>query len=328
MSFPLYHPDSAVIRLNQSTRVAHIPIIMPISYELENGTLKVEPWELFTSIGSFLAFKHFNDRSAAVLPRLPEILKGCDLQLTTSFYDSRFSPLEASRAFIEIIEGANHSLSRPDPMAITGCAYSSVTKTAGVLTGVYGVPLISPTASSPQLDRQSIYQMFARVIPTDESEAVIIVQYFRSLEIKNFGLIHVRDELGVHYAKFVREEAKDMRVTSVSFEKGNPTSMTAAILAMQESELKYFYAIAALDDEELLREARRVGIAGPGYSWVLADTGLHKMTFDADDPIIEAMHGIGFLTVDIAAADNLEQNLLSFQFDTELQEEFVSSMVS
>ena len=49
---------SHVIRLNATTRLLHIPIVVPFSYELDDGSFEVSGWDLSTAVGYFLAVKH------------------------------------------------------------------------------------------------------------------------------------------------------------------------------------------------------------------------------------------------------------------------------
>ncbi|KAI2509781.1 hypothetical protein MHU86_4634 [Fragilaria crotonensis] len=119
--------------------------------------------------GAFLAFKHFNDRNPAVLPHLPHLLEGCDIQLTTEIYDSHGSPIEAAK----LLSGSfwrNHSIAKLDPMAIIGCSCRE-DKAVAVMTGVYGVPHISPFSGSTELDNGATFPTFARIIPNDQADA-------------------------------------------------------------------------------------------------------------------------------------------------------------
>ncbi|KAI2509762.1 G-protein coupled GABA receptor [Fragilaria crotonensis] len=323
MTVPEY---AAVLRLNETTRLAHIPIILTFAYPQEDGSFAVEPWDLYPSLGAFLAFKHFNDRNPEVLPHLPHLLEGCDIQLTTEIYDSHGSPVEAARLAIQIILEANHSIAKPDPMAIVGCTYSRENKAVAVMTGVYGVPHITPFSGSTELDNGATFPTFARIIPNDQADARLVVHHMRSLGVTNFGVIHVHEEQGINYAKHLHEAGAGMSITTVSFEPSDPKSMEAAIQTLKAANLKYFYGLALGEDEQLLRSVAEAGITGPGYFWMMNDTGLDGKEFDADDPIVEALNGIGYKTMDPDVTGNMETNFMGFQFDSELQEEFISAM--
>ncbi|KAI2509784.1 phosphatidylinositol phospholipase C [Fragilaria crotonensis] len=317
---------TAVLRLNETTRLAHIPIILTFAYPQDDGSFAVEPWDLYPSLGAFLAFKHFNDRSPAVLPHLPRLLEGCDIQMTTEIYDSHASPIEAAKLAIQIISEAKHSIAKPDPVAIIGTSYSREDKAMAVMTGVYGVPHISPFSGSTELDNGATFPTFARIIPNDQADARLVVEHMRSLGVTDFGVIHVREEQGINYAKLLREAGTGMSITTVSFEQSDPKSMEAAIQTLKAAKLKYYYGLALGEDEQLLRSVAVAGIAGPGYFWMIGDTGLNGKEFDADDPIVKALYGIGYLTMDPDVTGNMEKSFMGFQFDLELQEEFISAV--
>jgi hypothetical protein len=325
MTVPEY---TAVLRLNETTRLAHLPIILTLAYPQEDGSFIVEPWDLYPSLGAFLAFKHFNNRSPDVLPHLPGLLEGCDIQLTTEIYDSHGSPIEAAKLAIQIILEASHSIAKPDPLAIIGCSYSREDKAVGVMTGVYGVPHISPFSASTELDNGATFPTFARIIPNIQADARLVVQHMRSLGVTDFGVIHVRDEYGISYAKLLHEAGADMSITTVSFELSDPESMEAAIQTLKAADLKYFYGLALAEDEQLLRSVALAGIAGPGYFWMIGDIGLNGKEFDVNDPIVKTLYGIGYLTMDPDVTGNMEKSFMGFQFDSELQEEFISTVVS
>ena len=201
MAFPQYMAGSSVIRLNATTRLLHLPMVIPFSYENDEGLFEAEGWDLSTATANFLAIKHINDRSSAILANLPELFRGCDIQFSTEIYDSRYSPVTGARYIASMLE-RNHSLETPYPAAIIGGSYSAEAKAAAVLTGVCGVPFISASATSSELENRDKYPTFARVIPTDAGNAFIIVDHFASLGVKMFGVIYVRNEF-LHAILFV-----------------------------------------------------------------------------------------------------------------------------
>lgn len=318
--------SSGVIRLNETTRIAHIPLVLPMAYDIGDGMLEIQPWEIFTTLGAFLALKHFNERSGEVLPHLPGLLKGCDLKITTSFYDSRASQAEASRSISEIMQHANNSMDNPNPIAIIGGAYSYVAKTAGILTGTFHVPLISPSASSSDLDNESIYPMFGRVVPDDTADAKITLQYLKSLGVKHVGMIHVRDPAGTSFAKSIKRFGAQMGMTTaiVVFERDDEESLRAAVDELKKSDFRYFIGTGVGEDEELLRMAYRAGIVGPDYAWLITvPDGVHNST---DTEIIEAARGTGNLEVDPIASAAVQQSIVATQFDTDFHDEFIATL--
>ncbi|KAI2510939.1 G-protein coupled GABA receptor [Fragilaria crotonensis] len=336
MSFPQIMPGSAVIRLNATTRLIHIPIVVPFSYELDDGSFEVDGWDLSPTIGYYLAVKHFNDRNPAILDSLPALFQGCDIQISTEIYDSQYSPVVGSRYIAELLQRKNHSLETPYPAAIVGGAYSSEAKTAAVLTGVYGVPFISSWATSSELENRDVYKTFARVIPTDAGNALVIVEHFANLGVKAFGVIYVRNEFGENYVRDLRREAekRGMRIESFWYETIDealkPGSVEAAMADLQKTKLNYFFGIPYYTipiEEVMMRAAYRAGIAGPGFVWFLNDPRLDQPVFNSDDrEIIDAINGLGSLSLLPSVPSTAESVLMQFQFDTQLQDEFLDAV--
>ena len=329
-------PGSSVIRLNATTRLLHFPMVLPFSREIEDGSFEAIGYDLYTAVGSFLAVKHVNERSSALLPNLPELFRDCDIQLSTEIFDSQYSPVLGSRYIAALLDRKNHSVEAPYPAAIIGGLFSTEAKPAAVLTGIYGVPFISGSATSSELENRDKYPTFARVIPTDAGNAYIIVEHFASLGVREFGVLYVRNEFGVNYERDLVCEAKKrhMQIKSVWYETVGdslkPGSAAAAMEELRKSNLNYFFGIPYLEPNveiEFMREASRAGLTGPGFTWFLSDARLDELEFGRDDQeMIDAINGLGILVLNPKVPPSAEPTLMNFQFDTRMQEEFIESV--
>lgn len=115
--YPLVSSESKVIRVNETHRVAFVPVILSVSVEVD-GKMTPEPFEIYAQIGAFFAFKHFNERNGVILPWLPRKLERCDLFLETAFRDSSFNPLKAAKSYFDFVMGnREHSLQHMSPLA-------------------------------------------------------------------------------------------------------------------------------------------------------------------------------------------------------------------
>jgi ABC-type branched-subunit amino acid transport system substrate-binding protein len=336
MSFPKTIPGSPVIRLNATTRLLHIPIVVPFTYELDDGSFEVDDWDVSITVGYFVAVKHFNDRNPSILGNLPALFHGCDIQFSTEIYDSQYSPVVGSRYIADLLQRKNNSLEAPYPAAIVGGAYSTEAKTAAVLTGVYGVPFISSSATSSELENRDVYKTFTRVVPTDAGNALVMVELLDRLDIREFGVIYVLNEFGENYVRDLRREAtkRSMRIESFWYEvideELKPGSVDAAMAELQKTKLNYFFGIPYLSTKievEIMRAAYRAGITGPGFVWFLNDASLDELEFDSEDrEIVDAINGLGILVLDPKVPSTAESVLMQFQFDTELQDEFIDAV--
>jgi ABC-type branched-subunit amino acid transport system substrate-binding protein len=336
MSFPKFMPGSPVIQLNATTRSVHLPLVVPFTYELDDGSFEVDGWDLSIIVGYFLAVKHINDRNPAILANLPELFRDCNIRFTTEIFDSQYSPVVGSRYISELLQRNTPSLEAPYPAAIVGGAYSTEAKTAAVLTGVYGVPLVSSSATSSELENRDVYRTFARVIPTDAGNALVIVEHLARLGVREFGVVYIRNEFGENYLRDLRREAAkhNMRIESFWYETVDealqPGSLDAAMVELQKTELNYFFGIPYLSKQievEIMRAAYRAGIAGPGFVWFLNDSLLDELEFDPDDQeTIDAINGLGTLVLQPKVPETAESVLMQFQFDATLQEEFIRTV--
>ncbi|KAI2508956.1 hypothetical protein MHU86_5451 [Fragilaria crotonensis] len=269
---------------------------------LTAALVAMDGWDLSIIVGYFLAVKHINDRNPAILANLPALFEGCDIQFSTEIFDSQYSPVVGSRYIAELLQRNPHSIEAPYPAAIVGGAYSSEAKTAAVLSGIYGVPLVSSSATSSELENREVYSTFARVIPTDAGNALVMVEHLADLGVYEFGVVYIRNEFGENYLRDIRTEAakRNMRIESFWYETIEealqPGSLDAAMTELQKTKLNYFFGIPYLSkaiEAEIMRAAYRAGIAGPGFPKV---------------------------------PDTAEAVLMQFQFDEELQEEFVRTV--
>jgi hypothetical protein len=95
MSFP------SRIRLHQKedgTSVRQGKLLSSMSTEWEG---LVEMIDAYVPAAQFLAVKHLQEKSGAVLPHLPALLEGCDFEMSFQLIETFFSPVETVRALVE-----------------------------------------------------------------------------------------------------------------------------------------------------------------------------------------------------------------------------------
>ena len=125
-----------------------------------------------------------------------------------------------------------------------------------------------------------------------------------------------------------------MQVQSVWYEilgeSIKPESIQAAMAELKQTKLNYFFGIPYLNqgiEVALMREASRAGLTGPGFAWFLNDATLDELEFASDDQeMINAINGLGILTLQPDVPSSAEEALMKFQFDTGLQNEFIESV--
>ena len=100
------------------------------------------------SAGAMLAMHHFNNGNGVIVKDIEGINNRCPIRFTTEIFDTQASPIPAVRGLTEMITRSTASVSKPQPCAIVGTLYSSVSTKFATVTGVYDLLQVAPGASS------------------------------------------------------------------------------------------------------------------------------------------------------------------------------------
>ncbi|KAI2506457.1 phosphatidylinositol phospholipase C [Fragilaria crotonensis] len=329
--YPLVSSESKVIRVNETHRVAFVPVIVSVSVEVD-GKMTPEPFEIYAQIGAFFAFKHFNERNGAILPWLPTTLERCDLFLETAFRDSSFNPLKAAKSYFDFVTGnREHSLQHMSPLPINCCSTSTETQLVSILGNAWDVPIISNHASSPSLDDAITHPDLTLLYPTDSGDSTAVVAWFSLLGATHFACLYVRDEFGIAFNLAVTAEAilANMTVVSVPYDQGatrEDIRVTLSILA--KTNVRYVFLVSfGITTTDILQEASRAGVSGDdGYVWLLQELSNFEMKKDEDESLIRAMAGIGRIERQVPQNPKFYDFMTDFQFNLELQKDAIAWM--
>lgn len=311
--------DSAVIRVNETLRLGHVLSIIP-SLVLGRVGLSIE-------VASFLAVKHFNERSGEVLPDLPDLLEDCDIRLTYKPLNSEAQPLPSVRKLLEN-SPPNPSLQSPYPMAVLGSGYSIPSKSLAIIGGMRGIPQCSCCATSRGLDSlvgDNVY--FTRTILTGEGESRAAAEYFRSLGVEHAAVLHVGELYAQYFAQDFKEAMKGNSVDA-EYVLGDRDSAELAIAKIKKSEYRYIFVIAYVEDTVMLADlASKARVMGEEYVWIWAQGTSFVNNFqgtDVPDHALRALHGVGTTSLDTPVNTRYNSALQSFQRDEELQQYYIS----
>lgn len=160
--------DSSVISINDTSRLCHIMTMLALtaaeSDAAGNTIILPKPFYIYYEAGAFVAAQHFNQRNASIISDLSERLQACDIQLSLSMEDTKFSPIEASRNLQRAINVANHSIATPRLTALVGAARSAVSVPLSVVSGVSKILQVSASSTSPALDNKDVSPYFGRMV--------------------------------------------------------------------------------------------------------------------------------------------------------------------
>jgi ABC-type branched-subunit amino acid transport system substrate-binding protein len=263
--------------------------------------------DIYISAAQFLAVKHLQEKSGAVLPGLPALLDACDFEMSFQQLETSYSQAEAVRALVEAtikpeIDGGTSTIFHDGmtlgshvnntsfrqrqlyhieetedvkdwqhPFAVLGAMYSSQTIPLSIVgSAAYELPLVSGTSTSTALDGSPL---FARTIPTNAGDAYAAILYYKNLGVTHLACFFLQDAYGQAYHADLKRNANTAGITLVSFpylhEEDDERS---ALEQLKASQIKHVFAIV-YKWETTLAVAYDVGVIGnPEYSWILAET--------------------------------------------------------
>lgn len=104
----------------QQQREGHLMVLLPLSHPTRAATAvaednstnyrEVSDFRVYNEVSAFLAHRHIQRRSGAVLPDLPRRLATCDISWTYRHYDTQFSSLQAAKHLFEVASSRNSEL--------------------------------------------------------------------------------------------------------------------------------------------------------------------------------------------------------------------------
>ena len=328
----------------------HLPVLMPLTIvrnNAENTTTTTRTitnaYAPVTDIAAIaLAVQHFNAGDGTIVPELEGIDQRCNIRLTYEILDTENSMKKAVNEMIGLVarqeeeqeqEQQNTSMTKKQqqqrlPCAIVGEYYSSASIPTSMVSGLRDLPQFSPLSTSSALDNKNQYELFGRLIPSDDGTAQALVQFFQFLgtttnnsgnvdgddgggnTIHHFAVLHVDDAYGSAFAFSLQEAAArtaSMTITTVSIpierEKLTPDVIRQRIQLIRETEYRYIVGILFSDQfEPVMEEAYRQGIAGDSlHNWIFTD-GLTndfflQKRYPQDSPLHLVTSGSGLIGV-------------------------------
>jgi len=341
-------PASSIYRVNinnETVRLAHVIGLHPYSEILASGTrLRIDSL-VHVQASVFLAMHHFNERSSAVIPDLPDILRDCNVYMTVDMLDTLLSPLEASRKLLDYYVRSEGVLSEPLPIALHGAARSAVSQSLSVLAGLYDTPQVNGVSTSSALNIKDSYPTFTRTIPTNELDSKATVTYLKSLGVSHFGVLFIRDTYGSEFKRGLERAAagENMTVVSAAWDDGDEASIVSALQKLHSTQFRYFFAIlspATETHKTVIRNALDLGMMGnPEYVWLFSEastlvledsffTATLNSSISSDREIASALNGAGLIILDIPVNEGFDRALREMRTDEELFDYYVSRTVS
>ena len=249
---------------------------------------------------ALLAAYHFNNPELS--PIVIQDVASCNVKLTLDIIDTRFSPIEATKLFTDVLQ-SNHSLETPLPTAVVGAYRSAVTSPLAVLSGVNDIPQVSYSATSTDFEVTEQFPRFGRTITSGIGEAQAALELFVRWEATHIGVLFVTDAYGSSLQKAFQDatSAAGIVTESIGFSfSSDSEGIPNAVKRLKESQFRMFYVICFESHyRPIMESAHNEGIVGEGFLWTFPGldiaTFIQDLTFDLDSPLAKATEGVGLL---------------------------------
>ena len=261
------------------------------------------------SAAAMLAMHHFNNGNGVIVKDIEGINNTCSIRLTTEIFDTEASPITAVRGLTEMITRPASSVSEPQPCAILGTIYSSVSTKFAIVTGVYDLLQVSSGASSDLLDNEVQYPLFSRTHPSDGGSAMVLPHYLQDvLNVTNFAIVYIADDgYGLSYAKVVHDYARSHNMTVISvpltfYPQPTKEQIKEELQVLLESDLNYVLGVFFSDTYSMIMEAAgELGVAGPCKFWLFGGSLAESLydqaqKFEIDSVLAKATYGNAVIT--------------------------------
>jgi branched-chain amino acid transport system substrate-binding protein len=139
---------------------------------------------------------------------------------------------------------ANKLVSDANVVAVAGHIFSGATASAMPVYEKAGIPMMSPSATNPDLTKSNS-PVFNRLVFTDAAQGKFAADYlYNNLKVKNLAIVHDGQAYGQGLATVVKEEFTKLGGTVVAFEAITPGEAnydaTLADLASKNPDGLYF----------------------------------------------------------------------------------------
>ena len=251
-----------------------------------------------------LAMEHLNTGNGSIVPEISGLNETCPLRFTTKSFDPQCSQLTALDHVIFLTDRS--IAGQLYPAAILGASRSSISMPTSIMSGLRGVPQISPGSTSSDLDNKEQYKLFGRTVPNDDGTSIPLLAKLNLLGVTHLAVLYIDDSYGNAFMEGLilaaQQNAPDLRIKKVNI-RANPDKeiIRDAVQRLVDTQYTFFFAIIfSTNINALMTEAYDQGIAGTGnHNWIFGDgmgSYLEGRQFEAGSKLAIAFQGTGVLT--------------------------------
>eukprot|EP00980_Cylindrotheca_fusiformis_P023344 scaffold10399_cov113-Cylindrotheca_fusiformis.AAC.4 len=272
--------------------LCHLNTLFPLGW----GPIKVD------AAAVALAAHHLNVGDGSFVSEVEGLNERCNVRFTVEIADTKF---DTEYALNQVVNRIGRSAGAVDrlPCAFIGSLISKVAVPTSIVTGLFGYPQVSATATSADLEDRSQHPLFGRTMPNDAHNAVPFILYLRdNLQVTKLAVVHVNDPYGNANALGLREAARkyapDMDIRSIPINEEKEGTEKDVILAIKETGYRYIFC-AVYQPDKLMTEAYNMDVAGNGkHNWFFGDSTSDpsRSFFEKGSPLSLAYRGVGKLS--------------------------------
>mmetsp|Transcript_12756 Transcript_12756/g.23917 ORF Transcript_12756/g.23917 Transcript_12756/m.23917 type:complete len:922 (-) Transcript_12756:710-3475(-) len=261
---------------HSSIVLCHVPQFMSYTEVIEGRITDNSDLGYGASAATVMAIDHWNNGNGVIVDEVEGVNETCRIRFTTEVFDTQASPIPAVRGLTEMITRSPRSIAQPQPCAVLGTLYSTVSRKFATVTGVFDILQVAPSASSDVLDNEIAYPLFSRTHPSDSGAAKLPPKYLQEvLGVKHFAVVYISDDgYGISYLNVVLEYARanGMNVLSVPltfFPTPSKDELKRELRVLLNSNLNYVVGVFFRNNYDVIMEAAyELGVAGPGKMWL------------------------------------------------------------
>ncbi|KAL7544736.1 hypothetical protein ACHAWF_009197 [Thalassiosira exigua] len=297
---------------NNLIPICFMPYMQPFSSSDGSHYNELGEYEGLATVA--LAMEHLNTGNGTIVPDLQDIHQRCPLRFTTKSFDTRLQPTVGVNHVIKLTDRNKINLeegkaqSKLFPCAILGAHFSSVSMPTSMISGLRGVPQISPLSTSPRLDDQANYPLFGRTIPNDEGMAIPLLKLLESWDVKYLAVLHIDDPYGNAFSEGIRHAAKrlgiKLQVKTIELAvNANDAEISRAVQKLSKTLFTYFFGVLYPIElvDRVMTEAYHQEVAGTGrHNWLFvysAGSVTTDTSFSVGTPLEKAFKGVGLFGV-------------------------------
>jgi hypothetical protein len=308
----------------QSLEIAYFPYLM--SFTCGDG-LPTNVGEIYDGVASIsLAMEHLNTGNGTIIPEVSGLNESCPLRFTTKSFDDECQQLIGVEHVVSLLRrGSGEDQEQLFPSAILGATYSTISMPTALISGIRGVPQISPASTSSALDDKDQFKLFGRTIPNDDGTAIPLIAKLNAWNVNYLAILYIDNSYGSAFVEGImstaQKDAPNLTIQSVNI-ISNPgkARIRMAIEKLAATQYTYFFGILfETSIDEIMTEAYNQGIAGTGrHTWIFSDSladFLYGRQFETGSKLALAYQGSGvlFATGGISGMLNYDKLSISMQ---------------